>query len=169
MGIATVQSYLKGQLDNQVMPLNVGNLMAYIAPPNPREDPRPAAYIWGSRGDEKRLTVPRAQHGNLATGGDKDTTHRVDIWLTWFGPADSPDVDLQFPGIIDAVMAVLRNVEMLDQTQYAYDPVTGVRSQLLNVGENMTHEYGPVRATADQRYLRYDANINVELIEIFQA
>jgi hypothetical protein len=170
MPLNTVQHYLQGVLDQLVLPLGIGTLDAYITPPNPRDNVTdPAAYIWGSHGDESRLTVPRAQHGDLASGGDKTLAHRTDVWLTWFGEADNPQVDQQFPAIVDAVLAVLRNVEMLDQTQHAQDPVTGQLSNLLNVGENMTWEYGPVRATADQRYLRYDAQITVEVIEIIQA
>jgi hypothetical protein len=58
---------------------------------------------------------------------------------------------------------------MLDVTQHAHDPINGQLSNLLNVGENMSWQQGPVRATADQRYLRYDAVITVEVIEIIQA
>lgn len=171
MGIATVQSYLRGVLDGIPLPLGAGALDAVITPPNPDDDAgaKATAYIWGSHGVESRLTVPRAQHGNLATGGDKQTAHNVDVWLIWFGQAPAPNVDSQFPSIVDAVLAVLRNVPMLDQTQHAVDPVTGQLSNLLNVGENMSWEYAPVRATADQRILRYDAQITVEVIEIFQA
>jgi hypothetical protein len=168
--IATVQTYLKGVLDQMVLPLGLGVLDAFITPPNPRDnDTTPAAYVWGSHGDESRLTVPRAAHGSLATGGDKTLSHRADVWLTWFGSSEGSDIDVQFPAVVDAVMGVLRNVAMLDQTQHAADPVTGQLSNLLNVGEVMSWEYGPVRATADQRYLRFDAQITVDVIEIIQA
>lgn len=170
MPLVTVQHYLKGILNNTILPLNLGTLEAFITPPNPNDDTvRAAAYIWGSRAAERRESVPRAQHLNLSTGGWKIDTHSVDIWLTWFGAADSQYVDQEFPSIIDAVCMVLRNTPILDQTQFATDPVTGQRSNLLDVGENLSWEYGPVRATADQRYLRFDAQIVCEIEEYFQA
>ncbi len=114
--------------------------------------------------------MPRAQPGNLATGGDKQIDHSVDIWLIWLGPANDPNSNTQFPAVIDTVMATLRNVKLLDAvTQYAVDPVTGQISDLLNVGESMTWDYAPVRAVADQRYLRYDALITCDVAEIIQA
>lgn len=177
MPLATVQTYLKGQLDGLNLPLGMGNLTAVIQPPADGENltgdgSSAVAYIWSSAGDESRRnagTVPRAQHGNLASGGNKTLEHRCNIWLVWFGDQEASNVDVAFPGIIDFVMGVLRNVEMLDVTQHAHDPINGQLSNLLNVGENMSWEYGPVRATTQQRYLRYDALINVEVIEIIQA
>ena len=165
----TIQTYLKGQLDGMVLPLDLGTLTAYIAPPNPGEAVDPVAYIWGSHADERRAAVPRAQPGNLSTGGWKVITHRPNIWLIWFGPSDDPNADVLFPAVLDAVCGLLRNVPILDQTQHATDPVTGQVSDLLNVGEQMSWEYGPVRATADQRYLRYDAQITPTFEEWLQA
>lgn len=169
MGLNTVQHYLKGILDQTMLPLDLGVLNAYIQPPNPGDGTEPGIYIWGSRGNEGRMTVPRAKPGNLATGGQKGIDHNVDTWLVWLGPANDPQQDVLFPAVVDTVMAVLRNTPILDGTQYAPDPVTGQLSQLLDVGERMEWEYSPVRAVADQRYLRYDARITVNITEIIQA
>lgn len=157
-----------------MLPAGLGTLAAFILPPNPRDDPNPAVYIWGSHGEESRLTLPRAAHANLATGGDKQLTHRVDCWVVWFGPSQDDGtsniaVDYQFPAVLDAVMGALRNAPLVDASQHITDPVTGAGSQLLAVGERMTWDYGPVRAVADQRYLRYDAGVNCEVIEVIQA
>lgn len=169
MPINTVQYYLKGILDQVQLPLDLGTLSAFIQPPNPGDGTSPGVYIWGSRGDESRMTVPRAQPGDLTTGGEKGVQHNVDAWIIWLGPANHPQQDVQFPAVIDTIMAVLRNTPILDGTQYCPDPVTGQLSQLLNVGERMNWEYAPVRAVADQRYLRYDARITIEIEEIIQA
>lgn len=169
MPLATVQSYLKTKLDGLNLPAGLGTLTAFIEPPISDDGAGANLYIWGSHGDEKRLTVPRAQPSNLASGGDKEIKHMADLWLIWFGSVEDPSVDNQFPSILDAVMAVLRNVALLDDAQYAVDPVTGQTSNLLNVGENMSWEYAPVKALEDQRYRRYDARISVEVIEIFRA
>lgn len=169
MPLNTVQHYLKGILDGVALPLNLGTLSAFIQPPNPGDGTAPGVYIWGSRGDEQRMTVPRAQPGNLATGGEKGIQHSVDAWIIWLGPAVDALQDVLFPAVVDTIMAVLRNTPILDGTQYCPDPVTGQLSQLLNVGERMSWEYAPVRAVADQRYLRYDARITIDIEEIIQA
>lgn len=162
---------LKSILDGLLLPRDLGVIEAFISPPNPNTDAtNPCAYVWGSHGDEQRMTVPRAQPGNLASGGNKTLTHQVDIWLVWFGSATDPERDAAFPAVIDAVMACLRNTMLLDAvTIQAVDPWTGGVSDLLNIGENMSWDYAPVRATADQRYFRYDAQITCEVIEIIQA
>lgn len=170
MPLNTVQCYLKGVLNGSILPLDLGTLEAFITPPNPNDDAvNPAAYIWGSRGRENRGALPRAQPGNLSTGAWKFIDHDVSIWLTWFGAADDQFADQQFPTVVDAVCAVLRNTNLLDETQYATDPVTGQQSNLLDVGERMSWDYGPVHATADQRYLRYDAQLVISIQEWFQA
>jgi hypothetical protein len=169
MGINTVLNFALQTLNGMDLPLGLGPLTAQITPPNPGEAVTPQAYIWGSHGDEKRLTVPRAVYQNLASGGDKTLTHRLDIWLIVFLSTEDPGVDVQFPTVIDAVLAQMRNVEMSDGAFHARDPVTGVLSQLLNWGENMTYDWGPARAVSDQRYFRYDALINVETVEVIQA
>lgn len=80
-----------------------------------------------------------------------------------------PQADNQFPSIVDAVLACLRNVALRDQSEQVTDPVTGQVSDLLNIGENMSWEYAPVRALVDQRYLRYDARVTLDTEEWFQA
>lgn len=171
MPVNTVQAYLRAALAELPLPRDAGLLEAFITPPNPNVDGalRPAAYIWGSRGNETRLSVPRALQGSLPTGGNKQIVHQVDVWLVWFGASGDDESDTEFPAVLDAVMARLRNCPLLDGQQHEPDPVTGVLSNLLAVGETLSWEYGPVRATADQQYLRYDAQITCEVVEVIQS
>lgn len=169
MPINTMQAYVRDQLDGTILPLGMGRLDAFISPPNPRDDPTPAAYVWGSHGAERRLTLPRAQFGDLTTGGDKELTHRLSVWLVWFVSTEDAQQDIRFPGVIDAVMARLRNAPLIDGDQHVYDPITGQASQIAKLGEDMSWEYGPVRATADQRYMRQDALLTVDIVEIIQS
>src|SRR5262245_46331134 len=127
MPILTVETYLQGQLDGLVLPLGMASLLAYVLPPISDDDGSGAvAYVWGGAGDETRKhsagSVPRARHNDLSTGGNKTLTHRVSVWLTYFGDRESETIGWEFPAILDAVMARLRNVEMLDATQHAHDP-----------------------------------------------
>ena len=171
MPINSVQLYVKGVLDGLVLPLEMGTLAAYIAPPNPGEGTDPSCYVWGSRGNESRSpgAFPRAQHGNLSTGGWKVLNHDLDMWLLWFGSSEDPQVDQQFPTVVDAVLATLRNLQLLDQQDVLVDPTTGQESNLLNFGERMDWEYAPVRATADQRMWRFDARITCSCEEWIRA
>jgi len=169
MGINTVQGYLQGALNGMTLPLNLGTLAAYVLPPVPGDGGIPTAYIWGSRGVEDRLATPRAAHGAPTTGGTKELVHQVDVWLVWHGSTEHPQASLQFPAIVDAVLATLRNLPILDAQAHATDPATGALSQLMDCGESMGWEYGPAHATEDQRMLRFDAQITVTLHENIQA
>jgi hypothetical protein len=175
MPLNTVQLHLKSILDQLPLPGGIGILQAFIQPlvvDTDAEDP--VAYIWGSHGNESRKapsgSKPRARPGNLASGGNKQLTHQVDIWLVYFESNEDPNGDSAFPSVIDAVMACLRNTELLDAvTIHAVDPVTGQLSDLLAIGEDMDWDYAGVRVTADQRMFRYDAQITCEVVEVIQA
>jgi hypothetical protein len=169
MPINTVHNAIKGILDGLILPGTSGTLRCYITPPDPRDDPDPAIYVWGARGPESRQSTPRASPGYqpLTQSGWKQIEHTIDGFLTWFGSSDARDADSNFPAVVDATMAALRNAP--DPMYRVTDPLTGQQSDLTGIGERMSYELGPVRATADQRYLRYDALITIKLWEFFNA
>lgn len=169
MPLNTVMQYLQTQLNGQNLPLGLGSLEAFIMPLPANDSSNAGAYIWGSHHDEKRKALPRALNGDLSTGGLKELTWQIDVWLLWFGQFDEPQVDLQFPSIVDFVCAVLRNAPLVQAADHAHDPVTGQSSQLLSVGENMSSTMPPPRATSDQGLWRYDAAVTVEVIEEIRA
>lgn len=171
MPINTAMQYVYNALYKLPLPGDIGTLDTYITPFNPNDEAKPpGAYVWGSRGNEVRLSLPRAAEGNLGSGANKEITHSLDVWLIWFGPnATDPNADTAFPSVIDAVMARLRNVSLIDADQHAVDPITGQESALLTVAENMSYEYGPVRAVLNQRTLRYNALVTCEIVEVIQA
>ncbi len=167
MPLNTVQTYLKGILDQTPLPLGEGTLSAQITPPSPGEGMVPTVYIWGSVAQEARQTMPRAQPGLFSTGGFAKIIHKIDLWVVWYGFADDADADSSFPAMIDAVTAVLRNTLM--PVQGVVDPVTGGKSTLLAIGEKMDWDYAPVHSTADQRMLRYVAKVTCTVEELLQA
>jgi hypothetical protein len=169
VGIVAVQQYTQNLLNNLVLPLELGTLAAFILPYNPGDGSQAGAYVWGSRGDETRRAIPRAQPADLPSGAWKVTDHDLDVWLIWIGSSEDPNAGMQFPAIIDTVLATLRNTALLDQQNKLIDPVTGSASWLIDYGERLSHEYSPVRAVVDQRLLRYDARITVSAEEWFQA
>lgn len=167
MPLVTAQLYLQGLLNQMVVPgpANPGTLEAFITPPDPKEDINPAAYIWPTRGTEKRQSVPR----NIGPGtraGWKTIDHAFDIWLVWFGEDTDPFADTAFPSIIDAVMNQLRT--SADPASVT-DPSTLAVSWLTGVGERLNWELAGVRSVADERWLRYSAVVHLDFYEFIQA
>lgn len=169
MPLNTCQQYLYTQLNGLNLPLGLGQLEAFIMPLPANDSANAGAYIYGSHHDEVRKAVPRARPGVLSSGGLKELTWQLDVWLLWFGEFDEPNVDLQFPSIVDFVCATLRNAPLVQAADHAQDPVTGQLSQLLAVGERLSSTMPPPRAVADQALWRYDAAITCEIIEEIQA
>lgn len=173
MPVNVVLQALKGILNGLVLPGGSGTLEAFISPPNPRAEAPPAIYIWASRGPESRQALPRNQTSTPVTApvtqaqaGWKELNHSVDAYLVWFGSADSPNADVNFPLAIDGVMDALRTGP---SPLYTSDPETGRQSDLVDIGERMTYQLIPPRAVANQRQLRYDCLITIQVLEIFQA
>lgn len=167
MPLVTVQTWIKQQLDGLIIPgpANVGALEAFITPPDPREDPPPAAYIWPANGNEKRQSIPR-NTGPGTPAGWKNYKPNIQIYLTWFNSADDPYADVAFPGVVDVVMHALRTSP--DPAQVV-DPNTGETSWLAGVGEDMDWTNLGVTATTDERWLRYDALVHVPFTEFLNA
>lgn len=171
MSIVAVQQFLLSLLDDLPMPNGVLNANAYVTPPDPRVNAKvPAIYIWPSDGDENRSpqlggTVPR-NTGPGTPSGTKGTRHSFDIYLTWFSAGGGKQQDPVFPGMVDAVMFALRFSQ--PNPAYLTDPNTELTTTVYNVGEEMTYRTG-IASTADERWKRYDALINVTVWEIFRA
>lgn len=169
MPINSVQVYIQNLIDGLLMPGSAGKLRAYITPPDPNVEAEiPTAYIWPSDGDESRDpakggTVPR-NTGIGTSSGYKPFEHRLDVYVVWFGQDDDPNADTWFPGMIDAIMLVLRTSP---DPATATDPYTEQRTTLIDVGENMSYRIA-LRALSDQRYNRYDGLISLQLLELMQ-
>jgi hypothetical protein len=174
MPLSSTLAYVKQVLDGQSVPGNAGNLVALVSPPNPElQNDRPHAYIWTSRGSERRNSGPRSKppagmtpYSAAAPAGWKLQSHSVSIWLTWFDDNMDPEQDVSFPLVIDAVMNILRTTQMPMTIE---NPASAQASQLVDLGKNMDYEYAPLRSTASQRYNRYDAQITAPVEEWIQA
>lgn len=159
MPLLSVQTYVKGLLDGLVIPGMTTPLQAYVTPPTVDDLDGPKAYVWASRLRVKRQTMPRGF-------GFKHLGWMIDIYLVYETNPDSPTVDQEFPLIVDAVMSTLWTTET---PLFITDPVTGVESQLLDVGENLEFEYPPERLPSTLRMLYYSARIGMQLFEAVQA
>ena len=167
----TVQAFLLALLDNLELPYNIPAAKAYITPPDPRVQAKvPAIYIWPSDGTENRSpelggTIPRNTGPNTASG-TKGLLHQFDVYVTWFSSNSGRQQDPVFPAIVDTVMLALRYSQ--PNPYQATDPATNLTSAIYNVGETMRYRTG-VEATNAERWLRYDALIQVSIWEIINA
>jgi hypothetical protein len=172
MPLNSVHQVIKNILNGLQIPGGAGmngTLACYITPPAERNDPSPAIYIYASRGQEHRESLPRAKGPSQPAGqsGWKQIEHTIDGYLTWFDDNFDPAVDTNFIGVVDAVMQALRSA--LDPLYYYTDALTGQQSEIYAIGEKMTYELAPPRATTQERMLRFDALITVHCWESFQA
>jgi hypothetical protein len=165
--LVTVQTWIQKQLAGLIIPgpANIGALEAFITPPDPREDPPPAAYIWPGSGRENRQSIPR-NTGPGTPAGWKNFKPDMDVYLTWFNSADDPYSDNAFPSVIDAVLQALRTSP---DPATVVDPNSGLVCTLCGVGEDMSWQNLGITATADQRWNRFDALIRVPFTEFIQA
>lgn len=161
---ATLQ-HAKTLLDGLAIPGQTTALTAFVAPPPVNDDQAgpPAVYVWAADGTEGRQAVPR---GTAPAAGWKTTQHILSLWVTWFDAADAADADVAFPAVMDAILQALRS--SADPAEVT-DPLTSAASNLVDLGEDMTWTYVPPQALADQRWLRYDAEIKTTVTEEFQA
>lgn len=166
MPLVTAQNHIKGLLQGLPIPgpNGVEPLNAFITPPDPYNESAPAAYIWATRGNERRQAVPRNVAG--ANGGWKTVKQALDVYLVWFGEDTDPDADTAFPSVVDAVLNALR---ISPDPARVTDPDSGLEVQLVAIGEDLDWQLGNVRAVADERYLRYDALVHVPFTEFIQA
>jgi len=171
MPIATCQQYLLSLLDGLELPYNVPAAEAFVTPPDPRVKAKvPAIYIWPSDGVENRSpelqgTIPR-NTGPGTPSGTKGLLHQFDIYITWFSSNNGKQADPVFPSIVDTAMMALRYA--LPNPAELTDPATGLTSSVYNTGEVMKYRTG-VEATADERWLRYDALIQCSIWEQIRA
>jgi hypothetical protein len=153
------------------MPYGVPAAEAFVTPPDPRVKAKvPAIYIWPADGVENRSpelqgTIPR-NTGPGTASGTKGLHHQFDIYVTWFSANNGKQADPVFPAIVDTVMMALRYSQ--PNPYEGTDPATGLTSSVYNVGEDIKYRTG-VEATADERWLRYDALLTVAIWEKIRA
>jgi hypothetical protein len=161
MPLNSVQLYLLDQLDGLDIPGSTQTLDAYITPPATEELDRPKAYLYGARMRGGRQTMPRG-----LTGAFKKLNWQVDVYLSYETNPDSGTVDQEFPLIVDAVMWKLWTTTM---PLFIADPTTGLKSQILAVGEEFEFEYPPEKMPATMRMLYYTARLGLSIYEAVQA
>lgn len=171
MPLNSIQLHCQSILDGLTIPGMTQTLEAFITPPPVDNLDRPKAYVWGARMRANRQTMPR---GVAPAAGFKKLTWQVDVYLSYetnpnpdpAAPPGTPDLDQEFPLIVDAVMAALWSATM---PTFITDPTTGLQSQLLAIGEEFDFEYPPEKVPATLRMLYYTGRLGFTVVEAVQA
>lgn len=169
MPLNSVQQYIANQLNGLEMPIMGSQpLEAYITPPTVENLNSPKAYVWGSRCRGRRQTAPRTISGipGSPTAGFKHLDWTIDIFLAYETTPDSVTVDQEFPSVIDSVLTKLWTIPM---PTFITDPITGLTTQILAVGEEWDLEMLPERTPGTLRMLYYSARIGMNVYEAVQA
>ena len=161
------------------MPFPSVELAAYITPPDPNPETMivPTLYVLSAKGSEKRDpkaggSMPR-NTGPGTGSGNKTIRHNLQLHVLWFLATANPlagntaDNDLLFSGVIETVMAALRT--NTPDPVLITDPWTGIQTWLVDTGENMSYDYLPRHSVKSQKLLRYDALIDLPLVEEISA
>ena len=163
MPLNSVQMFVANEINNLQVPTIAKPIEAFITPPTVQEIDGPKAYIWGGRNRGRRQTMPR---GIAPAAGFKRLDWTIDIYLVYETTPDDPNIDQEFPLIIDAVLAKLWTTTM---PQIITDPTTGQVSQIQAIGEEWDLEYPPERTPATLRMIWYSSRISMNVLEIVQA
>lgn len=160
MPLNSVQYFVRGLLDGLAIPGTTQTLEAYITPPTVDELDNPKAYVLGAHLRGTRQSMPRSL-------GFKKLTWLVDVYLSYETNPDSPTVDQEFALVVDAVMNTAWTTPM--NNVFITDPTTGLRSQILAIGEDFELEYPPERVPATLRMLYYTARLGLTVYEAVQG
>jgi hypothetical protein len=180
VGLASAVGYMQNLLNGmnwpaqmQALPSPPPPLACYITPPDPNVlAGTPSAYVWFNRGDEARNgakygagTVPRASYPG-GPSGTKTIEHTIPVYVVWTGgsPTD-PNVNILFPGMVDAIMATLR---VSPDPALVTDPWTGEQTQLVDIGERIAY-LTSLRALEPMQAQRLDALLEITATEVLSS
>jgi hypothetical protein len=159
----SVQQYVKGLLNGMTIPGPTGmpstTLTAWVTPPVYENLNGPRAHVWGGRKRVTRQTAPRGP-------GFRHYAWTIDIYLVHLANPNDTGVDQAFPLLVDAVEAQLGSTPM---GAFITDPTTGVKSQVLEIGEDWETDVSPIHTPASNRMLYYTARIGMDIYEAVQG
>ena len=155
----SVLETVQGILNDLPIPGGEQTLQAFITPPLAHKPVRPTAVVWASRAPVGRRAMPRGE-------GFKEITWQIDVWLMYLMSPQVPNLDYQYPLMVDAVMAAMWSTSMPIPIT---DPVTGLRTQMTSIGEVFTVENAPVRSPEGQSMYYFAGKIGFTVKEWPQA
>jgi len=169
MPLTSVQLYCKHIIDGLLIPGATAPLVAYVTPPTLSDLDGPVAIVQGARLRANRQTAPRR-------AGFKRLQWVVDVYLAYETTPDPETNDLEFPTIVDTVMAAYWKTEIptfIDPLGNTIgtnpEVIPDGSSQILNTGEDFELEYPPEHVPASMQMLYYSARLGVDIYEAVHA
>ena len=159
MPMLSVVTKVQEILNDLPIPGGTQTLQAFIVPPLAHKPVRPTAVVWASRAPVDRRSMPRGE-------GFKQIMWTVDVWLMYLMSPQVPNLDQQYPLVVDAVMAAMWATPMAVTLT---DPVTGLVTQMTSIGEAFTVENAPVRSPENQSMYYFTGKVSFTVKEWPQA
>src|SRR5580658_4864767 len=150
MPMLSILTKVQSVLDDLPIPGGAQKLQAFITPPLAHRPIRPTAVVWASRAPVGRRAMPRGQ-------GFKQIDWAVDVWLMYLMSPQVPNLDQQYPLVVDAVMAAMWSTPMPVPIE---DPVTGLVTQMTSIGEVFTVDNAPVRSPEGQQMYYFTGKVS---------
>lgn len=167
MPLNSVQALVQSSLNGLPMPNGIPNAVAYVAPPVVTDlAAMPEIFVWGGQLSEKRQTMAGSRSATInTTSGFHDMFWSIDVYIKYAMSPDDAHLQSSFPLVVDLVMEKLRGIPITDTIT---DSVTGWVSQIVEIGEDMTMNYGDIHSLSDQRYWLFEAQIICKVHELIQ-
>lgn len=159
MALNSLLPFMEGILDELVIPGGGAPLRAFASPPVQVPLTNPVCYILPSDMHGARKTAPRG-------AGFMELEWWVDLYLTFETNPTAGDVTQAFPLIIDAILYACWGVTIPTPIT---DAVTGRRTSILSVAEEVDLVNNPVETPASFRMLMFKSLLRIQVKEWPQA
>jgi hypothetical protein len=159
MGLNAVLQHVKGVVNGIAIPGQQKTLTAAVVPPPLEPMSGVLAYVTPGRMTGRRQTSPRGP-------GFTEPHWPVDITLDLEDLSADPVIEQVFPLAVDAVLAAIWADTM---PVFITDPTTGIRTQLLAIGEDYGYDPADWKTTASGRMVLFRGRITTTVKEAFQT
>lgn len=159
MGLNAVLQHVKGVVNGLQIPLQQKTLTAAIVPPPIEPASGVLGYVTPGRMTGKRQTSPRGP-------GFTEPRWPVDVTLDLETLPTDANLEQVFPVAVDAVLAAIWADTM---PVFITDPTTGIKTQMLAIGEDYGYDPADWRTTAQGRLILFRGRISFTVKEAFQT
>lgn len=159
IGLNAVLQHVKGVVNGISIPGQQQALSAAVVPPPLEPLSGVRAYITPGRMQGRRQTGPRGP-------GFTEPHWPVDITLDLEDLPGDSSIEQVFPLAVDAVLAALWADTM---PVFITDPTTGIRTQLLAIGEDYAYDPADWKTTAGGRMILFRGRVTTTVREAFQT
>lgn len=169
MPLNSVQHYVKNLITtaNIVIDDGIPVLDCWIVPPTLQNMNGPHCYVWGGHVSPKRQTMPRG-------AGFKMYPWLIDVYLVFETVANrqqNPNLDSQFPKLIDAVTDMFSTTTMpgfIDADGNFTDNAVAGASQIQAIGESWSLNYPVEHVPRTMKMTWFSACITMDVLEVVQ-